>query len=151
MVPSDYVVSALATLMWNESHDDAMLGMLVCGLVVRNRVMAGWESGQWLTIIEKHDQFNFSKGAPRVLKLGNPHHDAKFRRCLAVAENIYNGRERDITASPSELKGGGALDAGGALWYCRLNECSDEFKEKIVRQMQDHPLIATVGRISCFR
>lgn len=145
MVPSDYVVSALATLMWNESHEDAALGMLVCGLIVRNRVLAGWEGGQWLTLIEKHDQFHFRKGEPRVMKLGNPHHDSMFRRCLAIAENIYNGKERDITAGPAELGG------GGALWYCRLNDCSDEFKEKIVRQLQDHPMISTVGRISCFR
>ena len=145
MVPSDYVVSALATLMWNEPHDDALLGMLLCGLIVRNRVLAGWEDGQWLRLIESHDKYHFRTGEKRILKLGNPHHDAMFRRCLAGAENIYNGRERDITAQPTEIGG------GGALWYCRLNDCTDEFKEKIVRDPQSHPMIATVGRQSCFR
>lgn len=138
MVPSDYVVSALATLMFNESHDDLLLGMTVCGLIIRNRVIAGWEDGQWLRLIEKHDLFHFpANKAPRVLKLGNPHLDQIFRRCLATAENIYNGRERDIT--------------DGALWYGRLNEVSDEFKDKIVRQMGDHPMVATIGRNACFR
>ena len=137
MVPSDYVVSALATLMYNESHEDLLLGMTVCGLIVRNRMIAGWEDGQWLRLIQKHDSWHFANAEPRVLKLGDPHHDQLFRRCLAVAENIYNGRERDITE--------------GALWYGRLNECSDGFKEKIVRQMPDHPMVATVGRNSCFK
>jgi len=138
MVPSDYTVSALATLMWNESHDDLLLGMTVCGLIVRNRVMAGWEDGQWLRLIEKHDMYNFpADKTKRVMKLGNPHHDNMFRRCLAVAENIYAGRERDICE--------------GALWYCRLNECSDEFRDKIVRHMDEHPMVATIGRQSCFQ
>jgi hypothetical protein len=143
LVPSDFTVSCLATLMWNESHEDKILGMQVCGLIVRNRVLAGWENGQWLTLIANHDKYHFPKEATtRVMKLGDPHHDSTFRRCLAIAENIYNGRERDITADH---------EGNGALWYCRLNECSDEFKEKIVRQMQVHPMISTIGRISCFR
>ena len=137
MVPSDYVVCQLANLMWNENQDDLLLGMTVCGLVVRNRVIAGWEDGQWLRLIEKHDSYRFDGAAPRVMRLGDPHHDQLFRRCLAVAENIYNQRERDIT--------------DGALWYARLNECSDEFKEKIVRQMGAHPMVATVGRNACFK
>lgn len=137
MLPSDYVVSALATLMYNEPHDDLVLGMTLCGLVVRNRVLAGWESGQWLRLIEVHDKYRFDGKPPRVLKFGDPHHDLLFRRCLAIAENIYNGKERDISE--------------GALWYGRLNECSDEFKEKICRQMSDHPMVATIGRNACFR
>jgi len=122
--------------MWNESHDDLLLGMTLCGLVVRNRVLAGWEDGQWLRLIQKHHAFNFA-GDRSAIKFGDPHHDQIFRRCLAVADNIYNGRERDITE--------------GALWYGRLNECTEEFKEKIVRQMAAHPMIATIGRNACFK
>jgi hypothetical protein len=142
MVPSDYTVSQLATLMWNEPHDDLLLGMQVAGLIVRNRVQAGWEDGQWLRLIEKHDFWNFDNKPPRVLKFGDPHNNQLFRRCLAVAQNIYDGKERDITAD---------WQGNGALWYCRLNECSQEFKEKIVRQMENHPMISTIGRTSCFR
>jgi hypothetical protein len=143
MLASDYVVSQLATLMFNESHEDALLGMTVCGLIVRNRMVAGWEDGSWLRLIQKHDSYHFpTDKTPRSLKLGDPHHDQMFKRCLAVAENIYKGMERDITASH---------DKQGALWYGRLNGCSEEFKEKIVRRMSDHPMIATIGRNSCFR
>ena len=146
MVPSEYLICALATLMWNQSHEDAILGMTVAGLVVRNRMNAGWEDGQWIRLIEKHESFNMpDEGTPpRVMKLGDPYHDQMFRRCLAIAENIYNGRERDITDV-------GKFGPGGALWYCRLNECSEKFKETILHHMDQHPLIATVGRTSCFR
>jgi hypothetical protein len=143
MQASDYVISQLATLMFNESHEDLLLGMTLCGLVVRNRMVAGWEDGSWLRLMQKHDSFHFpADKTPRALKLGDPHHDMLFKRCLAVAENIYLGRERDITA---DIKG------NGALWYGRLNICSEEFKEKIVRRMADHAMIATIGRNACFR
>jgi hypothetical protein len=143
MVASDYVVSILATLMWNESHEDLILGMTLCGLVVRNRMVAGWEDGDWLRLIQKHDSYHFpTDKTPRAMKHGNPHHDMLFKRCLAVAENIYHGRERDITADPA---------GNGALWYGRLTACSEEFKEKIVRRMSDHNMIATIGRNACFR
>ena len=146
VVPSDYLICQLANTMWSESHDDGVLGMTVCGLIIRNRMLAGWEDGQWLRLIEKHDSFNMpDEGTPpRVMKLGDPHHDPLFRRCLAIAENIYNGRERDIT----DIGNGGV---GGALWYCKLNECSEKFRDTIVRHLDQHPLIASVGRISCFR
>jgi len=149
MTPSDYVVCALANVMWNQNPEDGVLGMTLAGLIIRNRVLAGWEDGQWIRLIEKHESYNMpDEGTPvRPMRLGDPHHDILFRRVLAIAENIYNGRERDITDAGSKINPG-----GGALWYCRLNECSERFKEAIVRHMMDeHPMIATVGRISCFR
>ncbi len=138
MLASEYTISQLATLMFNESHEDLLLGMTLAGLIVRNRMVAGWEDGSWLRLIQKHDSYHFpADKTPRALKLGDPHHDQLFKRCLAVAENIYNGRERDICE--------------GSLWYGRLNSCSEEFKEKIVRRLSDHPMVATIGRNACFR
>jgi hypothetical protein len=137
VIPSDYVISSLATLMYNEPKDDLILGYTVCGLIVRNRVMAGWEGGNWLRLIESHDRYSADPPAsPRVLKLGDPNHDTIFRRCLGTAEQVVNGRERDITE--------------GGLWYGRLNECSDWFKENIVRSAS-HQYVATVGRNAIFK
>lgn len=146
MVPSDYLVCSLATLMFNEPKEDSLLGFTACGLVVRNRVLAGWEGGNWLRLISKHDSYSasaFAKAsadlsAPlRVLVFGDPHHDSIFRRCLGVAENIYAGREKDITE--------------GALWYGRLDACSEGFKENIVRPtnlvtgLQEHAMVSKIG------
>lgn len=147
MTPSEYVISSLATLMWNESKEDGVLGMTLCGLVVRNRALAGWNAGQWIRLIEDHDKFHFGPDAsPRVLVHGDPYHDILFRRCIAAAENIFNGRERDISE--------------GALWYARLDDCPEWFRENIVRPskldengqgMLSHAMIAKVGRHTCFK
>ena len=143
MVPADYLISALATLMWNEPKDDHLQGMVACGLVVRNRKIAGWSGGDWLEIIRNHDKYSANPtDALRHLKFGDPNRDDVFRRCLAKAEQIYNGNERDITADP---------EGKGSLWYGRLDQCSDWFKENIVRNPQDHPMIATIGIQKFFR
>lgn len=144
MTPSDYVVSALATLMFNEPKEDGLLGYTACGLIIRNRVLAGWHGGNWLTLISKHDIFSANPPAvPRVFVLGDPNHDRIFQRCLGIAENIFNGREKDITE--------------GALWLGRLDQCSEWFKENIVRPrnietgLQEHPMVAKIGLQMCFK
>lgn len=138
MIASDYVVCALATLMYNEPKDDLFQGMIVCGLLIRNRVLAGWESQNWLSLIQNYDKYSANPpGSPRVLLWGDPVRDDKFRRCLGLANNIYEGREKDIIY--------------GATRVCRLNECSEEFATRIVRPkdpltgLQIHPRVAQVG------
>lgn len=137
MVPADYVKSEIANLMWNESHEDLLLGMTSAGLVLRNRVLAGWEGGDWVRLIEVFDRYSAKAPMePRALRLGNPYKDDLFRRVLATAELIYDGREKDITY--------------GALWYGRLDDCSEDFKVKIVRSAA-HQRVATVGRQQFFK
>ena len=143
MIASDYVISALATLMYNEPKDDLFQGMLVCGLLIRNRVLAGWEGQNWLKLIQDYDKHSANPpAAPRVLAWGDPVRDDKFRRCLGMATGIYEGREKDITM--------------GALRACRLNDCSEEFANKIIRPVdangnQVHPRVAQVGQQACFK
>lgn len=152
MTPADYIVSCLATRMYSEPKDDGLLGFTAAGLVIRNRVMAGW--GPWLTLITNHDTYSAKPDAPRTLVFGDPDHDTIFRRCIGIAENIFGGREKDITE--------------GALWYGRLDDCSEDFKEKIVRppriiddpdypqrdqarEIQAHPMVAKIGRQMFFK
>lgn len=147
MVATDYVICALATLMGNEPKEDALMGMTLCGLIVRNRQVAGWDGGNWLTIIDKHDLYSANSIYPgvarRVLTFGDPQRDSLFRRCLGVAENIFSGREKDISE--------------GGLWYGRLDNCSEDFKERIVQPknpvtgLQEHPMVAKVGAQMCFK
>jgi hypothetical protein len=138
MIASDYTISNLATLMANELPDDTLLGFTAAGLVLRNRVLAGWDGADWLVLNSKHDRYSANPpSVPRVLKLGDPHRDVMFRRVLAIAESIYIGRERDTTE--------------GALYYGHLNDCSEKFKTDIVRQMVSHPMVATIGGQAFFR
>lgn len=152
MTPADYIVSCLSTRMYSEPKDDSLLGFTACGLVIRNRVMAGW--GPWLTLIMNHDKYSAKPDEPRALVFGDPDHDTIFRRCIGIAENIYAGREKDICE--------------GALWYGRLDDCSEDFKERIVRpqkfiddmeypqrdqsrEIQQHEMVAKIGRQMFFK
>jgi Cell Wall Hydrolase len=148
MITSDVIVVYLANLMFNEPTADGVLGQRACGLVVRNRVNAGW--GDWIKMIQEHDKY--SANAPtslsdrRNMVIGDPIRDENFRRCLEIAANIYNGIEKDITK--------------GALRYARLDKCSEEFAEKVVRPTRVNPengctelvhnRVATIGQQQFF-
>lgn len=126
MLAADVICVYLAQLMFNEPKEDGVLGWTVCGLVVRNRVLAGWEGADWIALIDNHDKYSGNPPmTPRVLRRGDPVRDDKFRRCLAIAVNIYQGLEKDITKN--------------ALRYARLDKCSEEFAEKIVRPQKLNP------------
>jgi hypothetical protein len=130
--------------MWNEPKDDGVLGWTGCGLIVRNRVLAGWEGGDWVALIRNHDKYSDNPSQPpRVISLGDPIRDDRFRRCLAIAANIYQGLEKDITF--------------GALRCSRLDQCSEDFADRIIRPkdpltgLQLHPRVATIGKRSFFK
>jgi hypothetical protein len=144
MLSSDVVVVYLATLMWNESQEDLFQGMLVCGLLVRNRVLAGWNGQDWIANIRDFDKHSANPPtAPRILKMGDPVREDRFRRCLGMAVSIYEGREKDITC--------------GALRAAKLNEASPEFIAKIIQPVDAvtgfpvHARVAHVGQQACFR
>ena len=150
MIVSEVVIVYLANLMFNEPKEDGVMGQRACGLVVRNRVNAGWENGNWISLIQNHDKYSslpgYSSGAPRYMAMGDPIRDENFRRCLEIAANIYNGIEKDITK--------------GALRYARLDRCSEEFAAKIIRPTRINPengcielvnnRVATIGQQTFF-
>jgi len=144
MIASDVICVYLALLMHNEPKDDGFLGQTACGLVVRNRVLAGWEGSDWIALIKNHDKYSGNPPTePRVLLLGDPIRDDKYRRTLAIATNIYQGLEKDLTY--------------GSLRYARMDKCSEEFATKIIRPtdpntgLQLHPRVAQIGKQSFFR
>ncbi len=145
MLASDYTICALATMVWNRAGKDSFLGMTAQALLVRNRVLAGWEGTNWNSLIQNHEKYS---GTPNNTPIvwGDPTRDDSFRRALAIANNVYEGRELDITM--------------GALRGCILSECSEDFANKIVRPTRTldngaveplHARVATVGRWSFFR
>lgn len=142
MLASDYIVAALATLMQNTQGKDSFQGGTCQGLLVRNRVLAAWEGQNWIKLIQDHAKYS---GTPLDASIvwGDPIRDDKFRRWLGIANNIYEGREKDIIY--------------GATRGCILNECTEEFAERIIRPKdpvygtQLHPRVAQVGRWSFFK
>jgi hypothetical protein len=144
VLASDYVIAILANAMWNERSQDSILGMTACGLVIRNRVLAGWESGDWIANIKNYPKYDANPATePQIPEIGDPIRNDLFRRCLGIAANIYSGLERDITF--------------GALRAARLDQCSEDFANKIVRPkdpltgLQLHPRCAQIGLRSFFK
>ena len=148
MLPSDYVVSALADLMW-EDQEDGTSGMIARGIMVRNRVRAGWHGGDWLKNIQEFNPESFSAPAGgREVKLGDPYRDRVFIHILGMAAAIYEGRDMGAAAikgPDGKMHGGDMIDGG--LWAARLDQCSPEFAQA----MKNHERVAQVGLRSFFK
>lgn len=146
MIVGDYIIFALATLMYAEDKENGLQIPTACGLVIRNRAIAGWDGGDWITLIRKNDSYSAWPERKRAIEWGDPLRDDKFRRCLGIANNIYDGREKDITY--------------GALRYAKLNDVSEDFCNKIVRPTTAgpggstelvHKRVASIGQYQFFR
>jgi hypothetical protein len=146
MLASDYLVAALATMMFNAQGKDSFQGGTCQGFLVRNRVLAGWEGQNWIKLIQDHGKYSGTP-LPTDLVWGDPIRDDKFRRWLGIANNIYEGREQDIIK--------------GTLRGCILDQCSPDFAVKVIQPTrvipesgaieQLHPRVAQVGRWSFFK
>lgn len=139
MTTPDYIKAILATLMWREDSGDGLQGMVAVGCVVRNRVLAGWNGGDWLAVMTAHNQFSSMVivGDPNTVRYPDPR-DAKFQSLLWDVEKIYDGSVEDIT--------------GGALYYANLNIANSPwFFENIVQKPDAHPRTGTVGQQTFFK
>jgi hypothetical protein len=135
----DYVKGILATPMWREDRGDALQGMTACGLVVRNRVKAGWHGGDWIAVMSAHNQYSSMSvvGDTQTVVWGDTS-DPLFQRVLWKVDDIYSGKELDITE--------------GALYYANLNTMNSPwFKENIVGNPEAHPIVASVGKHKFFK
>jgi hypothetical protein len=148
-IASDVVIVYLANLIFNEPKEEGVNGQRACGLVVRNRVNEGW--GDWIQMIRDFDKYSgrndLPVDKPRTMAIGDPIRDETFRRCLEIAANIYNGIEKDLTK--------------GALRFVRLDKCTEDFANKIIRPTRENPengckellfnRVATIGQQQFFR
>lgn len=128
----------LALLMWREDSGDGLQGMAAVGLVVRNRVVAGWSGGDWLAVMDGHNQFSSISvlGDPGTVRYPDSR-DPRFLNVLIKATNIYEGTEPDTT--------------GGALYYANLVTMNSQwFKTAILGNPEQHRRIGTVGAQTFF-
>jgi spore germination cell wall hydrolase CwlJ-like protein len=134
---SDFTKSLLAILMWREDSSDGLQGMTAVGLVVRNRVLAGWNGGDWCQVMEAHNQFSSMVivGDPNTIRWPDPR-DPKFQAVLRKADSIFDGSEFDIT--------------GGAKYYANLSTANSTWFSINIIQSADHPRVGTVGQHTFF-
>jgi hypothetical protein len=130
---TDFTKSLLAVLMWREDGADGILGMTAVGLVIRNRVQAGW--GDWIQVMSAHA---LDIGKALVPWPGPDTNNPRFRAVLALADTIFDGVEGDIT--------------DGALYYANLSdpELSQWFRENILAKPDAHRRLGTVGQRTFF-
>lgn len=143
MTNDEYTKSILATLCWREDRSDALQGMVACGLVVRNRVKAGFYGGDWIQVMCAHNQYSSMSvvGDSQSIIYGDlrdPPAPKMRRKLMQKVETIYAGTEPDIT--------------DGSLYYGNLvNVTSGWFKTEILGKLAQHPRVATIGRQTFLR
>jgi hypothetical protein len=154
---SDFVVGQLCLLAWREGNRlapgnrDAMLGI---AHVIHNRVMAGWNSGDWLKVISDwpiHSANNIEEMDFRSLP---ELRDADFNWLVPQVERVYSGPLRDsVTSTPSVAFAMPRFDALGkratpplpmsALFWCDLNRVTRNwFKENVLTAKDQHPILS---------
>jgi hypothetical protein len=136
MTPDNYIKARLATFAHDEAqHHGGIDCMLAVAFVVRNRVRAGWRGGNWMEVIESHDEVAatiYQHSAPDLRNIN-------FRLLLAQVDDIYSGLAPDRYTE-------------GALYYCELNHVERQwFKDNVLKDLQTHERCATVGNISFFK
>jgi hypothetical protein len=148
MQGSSFIAAELARLAWLDAHEEGLLGMLGVCFTIRNRVRAGWFSGNWVEVLSNHRTYS-AKTEPYPDTVPDPRVYA-FQCLLQDIDAIFSGQRVDdvtIPANPSF-----AIQAyKPALYYGRLDQITNPwFLENIARQPEIHPRVAQVGMMYFF-
>src|SRR5438132_13078177 len=98
-----YELILLSLTIWREARGESTEAKTGMAWVIRNRVMnPGWWGTSWETVITKRWQFTSMTGDsdPNLNKWPSPQ-DTSWTACLAIADDVYNGRGIDPTAGSS--------------------------------------------------
>jgi hypothetical protein len=137
MTPDVFIKGQLAALAIREGALHGGVNNIVAvAMVMRNRANAGWYGGEWMEILqnatERAGTRSYASGAINL-------RDPSVRQFLQRIDDIYDGSE-DVDLS------------AGALFYCELHRVDGEwFKQNILKNREDHPMVATVGPVTFFR
>src|ERR1051326_685181 len=109
MTNENFVKSILALLAYREERSNGINGQLGVMFVVRNRVKAGWQGGDWLKVITGHNQFSSISivGDSQTVvypQLGDPN----FTKLLQYVDGVFDNTMTDSLTQ-------------GALYYADLN------------------------------
>jgi len=128
---------------------DAKLGI---AHVVRNRIEAGWDSGDWLKILAGMPIHAANNVEEMDFKSYVDAWSQDFRWLHEKCEQLYEGRLTDeITASADPKKAFGAGQSQRALFYGSLQSLTRQwFIDKIVHCPAEHPRLADAGTITFF-
>jgi hypothetical protein len=143
LIQSDFVKSLLALLAWREERSNHVNGMLGVCFVVRNRVKAGWNGGDYLKNITAHNQFSsisvIGDGGTVAYPVSN---DPEFMQILQLVDLVYDDTRPDTITN-------------GALYYADMNSPGYNhggwFDRNIVQNPTAHPRCAQIGSTTYFK
>ena len=142
MTYESYVKARLMDLVIAEAFaSGGVEPMLAVAQVIKNRVDAGWQGGDWLRVIET---------APEHRGTVQPMHthrcdprDGNFRELMRRIDDVYYGVADDDNVNN---------DSGKSLYYAELHNINrDWFTEHILSDLESHPRLATVGQLNFLR
>ena len=157
MTISDFVVSQLCLLAWREGkrlcpgNRDGMLGVAHC---IHNRILAGWNSGDWLKTIADAPLHSANMVEELDFRTLPELRDGDFSWLVPKVESLYSGALRDtVTTSASIAFAMPRQDALGkriiapppqsALFWCDLNRVTRPwFSENILVPRDQHPILS---------
>jgi hypothetical protein len=131
MTTDDFIKSIIALALWREDRGGGLDGMIAVGCCLANRVK-DWKQS-WQQVLEGKNQLSSMtvKGDPETIVYPDTR-DPLFIKLLAAINDIYGGRQKDLT--------------NGSHWYANPAAItSGWFKENIVDQPAVHPVTARVG------
>ncbi len=136
MTADEFIKGIAALLAWREEELNGVNGMLSVLFVVRNRVKAGWNGGDWGKIIEGHNQFSSMTvlGDKRTVAYPDVR-EPSFQRVLQEIDAIYSGETADTLTN-------------GALYYYNRGPGVTPggwFERTILANPKRFPRTATVG------
>jgi hypothetical protein len=153
--PSEIVVSQLAFLAFREGRRlapgsrPAALGI---AHVMRNRIEAGWVSGEWMKLIADVPIHSSSLIEEIDWSSYVDIFDSSFRWLHGQCVAIYDGTLKDdVTIAADPKKAGGQGIPKRALFYANLQlPMRPWFKENIVQRRDEHPTTADAGTVTFF-
>lgn len=140
MTYENYIKAQLVHYCVNEGWDGSIETPLAIAQTLKNRVDEGWGGGDWMKVIEAAPDYsgNSKKNRPAI----EPR-DLIFRSILQQIDEVYYGTSFENYVNDDQGQ--------KALYFAELHTLDrDWFKQNIVSDPENHPMIAKVGQINFF-
>lgn len=115
--------------------------MLAVAQVLKNRVDAGWQGGDWRRVIRTAPNYRGTIQPGYVETEVDPR-DGNFRELMSRIDDVYHGTADDTNVNN---------DSGKSLYYAELHNINRPwFREHILEDLESHPRLASVGQLTFF-
>lgn len=146
MTYESYIKARLVDFVVEEAFNSGGVeAMLAVAQVLANRVNAGWQGGDWRRVIRSAPDY---RGTIRLrtiqssAELDVDPRDGNFRELMRRIDDVYYGTADDANVNN---------DSGKSLYYAELHNINRPwFRDHILKDLESHPRLASVGQITFF-